>query len=272
MSEVISIALSSANMFYREVLTVLHRTAIPFLVGGGHAFHHYIGISKPTKDLDLFIQRRDYQQVSAALLKHGYPTELSYPHWLAKVHAGDDFIDLIFSSGNGIAEVDDAWFEHAIEADVLGVPTRLCPVEEMIWSKAFIMERERFDGADIAHLLRVCSERMDWQRLLRRFDPHWRVLFSHLVLFGFAYPGHRDLIPAWLMEELLERLQHEMRAPSVDPQVCAGSLLSREQYLIDIAQWGYQDARVVPRGKMTALETALWTAAIQERHEPKGHH
>ena len=28
----------------------------------------------------------------------------------------------------------------------------------MIWSKAFIMERERFDGADVAHLLLHCLE------------------------------------------------------------------------------------------------------------------
>jgi hypothetical protein len=26
---------------------------------------------------------------------------------------------------------------------------KLMPVEESIWTKAFIMERERFDGADI---------------------------------------------------------------------------------------------------------------------------
>jgi hypothetical protein len=28
-------------------------------------------------------------------------------------------------------------------------------VEEMVWQKAFIMERERFDGADVVHLIQA---------------------------------------------------------------------------------------------------------------------
>ena len=62
------------------------------------------------------------------------------------------------------------------------------------------MERERYDGADVAHLLRAHGDRLDWPRLLRRFGPHWRVLLSHLVLFGFIYPGERALVPAWVMD------------------------------------------------------------------------
>ena len=64
---------------------------------------------------------------------------------------------------------------------VLDVPVRLIPAEEMIWSKAFVMERERYDGADVAHILRACAETLDWPRLLQRFDGHWRVLLQHLV-------------------------------------------------------------------------------------------
>ena len=151
----------------------------------------------------------------------GYETDLAYPHWLAKVHAGDSFVDLIFSSGNAIAEVDDGWFRHARDGEVLGVPVRMTPVEETIWSKAFIMERERYDGADIAHLVHAQASRLDWQRLLRRFGPHWRVLLSHLVLFGFIYPAERGLVPAWVMDRLLERLHQEARAPAPPDKLCA---------------------------------------------------
>ena len=72
------------------------------------------------------------------------------------------------------------------------------PVEEMIWSKAFLMERERFDGADVLHLMRARQKEINWPRLLSRFGEHWRVLLSHLVLFPYVYPnepapqdGHR---------------------------------------------------------------------------------
>ncbi|HYD80760.1 MAG TPA: hypothetical protein VEC06_13200 [Paucimonas sp.] len=259
-----------AIAFYRHVLEILDTADLRFLVGGAYAFNHYTGIGRYTKDLDLFIRRRDYERVSEALNRGGYPTDLTYPHWLAKTHSSTGvYVDIIFSSGNGIAEVDDVWFAHAEPAQVLDLPARLCPVEEMIWSKAFVMERERFDGADVAHLLRACGDRLDWERLRWRFGPHWRVLLSHFILFGFIYPGRRDALPVHIMEELLERLRDELRAPRPEDTVCAGTLLSREQYLPDIEQWRYQDARLLPAGNMSAQDTALWTKAIENRNPPR---
>lgn len=251
--------------FYREVLQSLNTSQVPYLVGGAYALNCYTGIDRHTRDLDIFIRRDDFARVGEALSQDGYEAELTFPHWLGKVYANGVYIDLIFSSGNGIAEVDDAWFEHAADAVVLDVPTRICPPEEIIWSKAFIMERERYDGADIAHLLRALGERLDWQRLFRRFEPHWRVLLSHLVLFGFVYPAHRDLVPVAIMEELLGRLRHEMHSAPPQHSICLGTLLSREQYLNDIERQGLQDGRLVPVGKMTEEDTAAWTQAIADK-------
>jgi hypothetical protein len=258
--------------FYRRVLQALNEANVPFLVGGAYAFNRYTSIIRRTKDLDIFIRRNDFDAARERLHRCGYRADMVYPHWLAKTYYGEDdeedFVDIIFSSGNGVAAVDDLWFEHAIEDDVLGIRTKLCPIEEMIWSKAFVMERERFDGADISHLVLACADRIDWQHLLQRFGPHWRVLLSHLVLFGFAYPGHRELVPAPLMEELLERLHKEIAAPPHADDVCAGTLLSREQYLTDVEHWGYRDARVVPAGNMSREDTARWTEAIQRQSGP----
>jgi hypothetical protein len=147
---------------------------------------------------------------------------------------------------------------------VLGVPVKLCPAEEMIWSKSFIMERERYDGADVAHLIRHCSGLLNWDRLLRRFGAQWRVLLSHLVLFGFIYPGERALIPAPVIRELVNRLIAELEVPTRDSKVCQGTLLSRAQYLVDVDEWGYEDARQAPRGTMTPEQLAEWTAAIDK--------
>ncbi len=248
--------------FYRHVLQTLKLSSVPFLVGGAYAFNQYTGINRHTKDLDIFIRRHDFDRTGNVLREAGYDTELTYPHWLGKAHSGDTFIDLIFSSGNGVAEVDDAWFEHAGEAQVMGVHTAICPVEEMIWSKAFVMERERFDGADIMHLLRARGGQLDWRRLMRRFDPHWRILLSHLVLFGFIYPSHRDLVPASVMDELLDRLRHETHSAPPRHDICLGTLLSREQYLSDIEQQGQIDARIEPLGNMTEKDIVKWTQAI----------
>jgi predicted nucleotidyltransferase len=254
--------------FYRQVLDVLNDSGVPFLVGGAYAFNRYTGINRHTRDLDIFILRTDYDRISEALRQQGHETELTFPHWLGKVRFGDVYIDLIFSSGNGIAEVDDIWFEYAVNAIVHGVDVKICPAEEMIWSKAFIMERERFDGADIIHLLHACGDKLDWPRMLRRFGPHWRVLMSHLVLFGFAYPSARHLVPPAVMMELIERLRNETQSPSPEHDICLGTLLSREQYLKDIEQEGLQDGRVTPLGNMTPEDTAIWTQAIQDNQKP----
>jgi predicted nucleotidyltransferase len=255
--------------FYRRALQVLADAKVPFLVGGAFAHACFTGIRRTTKDLDLFIRREDWDRVARLAHAQGWRAELAFPHWLAKVYAGDDFIDLIFNSGNGVTPVDDRWFRGNRKAEVLGVPVRLANIEDSLLSKAFIMERERFDGADIAHLVHANAERLDWQALLERFGPHWRILLAHLTLFGYIYPGERHRIPTWLMETLLARLAAETRTqpPKVDPHVCAGTLLSREQYLHDVEQLGYVDGRLTPASTMTPQDVAVWTEAIPGRQE-----
>ncbi|HEY6879199.1 MAG TPA: hypothetical protein VI299_14335 [Polyangiales bacterium] len=247
--------------FYVRVMTSLHAEELPFMVAGAYALRHHTGISRQTKDLDLFVKRDDIERALDVLRRAGVRTELPYSHWLGKVFDGDDFIDIIFSSGNGIATVDDDFFTHAPHGVCFEVPIRWCPVEEMIWSKAYVMERERFDGADVAHLLRACGASLDWQRLIERFGAHWRVLFAHVVLFGFIYPGEDSLIPGWVVQELSERMLRERDHPPESRPVCGGTLLSREQFLVDICEHGYRDARLTS-GAMSEDEVDDWTSAI----------
>jgi Uncharacterised nucleotidyltransferase len=249
-----------AAEFYRGCMMSLLQGGVPFLVGGAFGLNLFTGIKRDTKDLDIFVRPRDCSAALRVLSEAGYETELVFEHWLAKVYSDVAFIDLIFSSGNGIARVDDTWFRHALPAEVLGLEVLACPAEETIWSKSYIMERERYDGADVAHLLRACSAQLDWQRLLERVGPDGDVLLSHLVLFTYVYPTEAKLIPDWVIAELWSRFQQE-RARPVSENICRGPLLSREQYLTDIDKWGYQDARL-ERGSMTQQQIAGWTAAI----------
>jgi hypothetical protein len=134
----------------------------------------------------------------------------------------------------------------------------------MIFSKVFTMDRGRFDGADVAHLIRACGERLDWRRLVGRFDRHWRVLLSHLVMFGFVYPADRQQVPHWVMQDLLDRLGADEAADEAGDAVCCGTLLSPTQYLIDVEQWGYHDARLPPFGPMTPEQVEHWTEGVIE--------
>jgi hypothetical protein len=253
----------TARAFYRQVMHELEANGVPFLVGGAYAFERYTGIARHTKDFDLFVHPRDVERALAMLAADGCETETPFPHWLAKARCGEDVVDLIFSSGNGVALVDDLWFQHATEDTVLDVPARLIPAEEMIWSKAFIMERERFDGADVAHVLRACADTLDWPRLLARFGEHWRVLLQHLVAFGFIYPCERARVPAAVVRELMDRLSRELTRPAPE-RVCQGTLISRAQYLVDVEHWGYADPRLAPAGNLTSEERERWTAGIAD--------
>ena len=255
--------------FYRRALQVLVAAEVPFLVGGAFAHACYTGIRRSTKDLDLFIRREDYDRIVGLMQSEGWPTEMTYPHWLAKVYRGDEFIDLIFNSGNGLTPVDARWFHGNLQADVLGVPVLVANLEDSLLSKAFIMERERYDGADIAHLIQANAETIDWAGLIERFGANWRVLLAHLSLFGFIYPGERHRVPSWVMHKMLARLAGETRQPpAADPHVCAGTLLSREQYLHDVEQLGYVDGRLTEASTMTEDDVAHWTASIPARAEP----
>ncbi len=258
--------------FYRRSLRGLIESGVPFLVGGAYALAKQAGVERHTKDLDVFLRPADRDRALEALEAGGCRIDVAFPHWLAKAYEGDGqgrrFIDVIYRSGNGLGEVDDEWFAHAPESEILGVPVRLTPLEESLWSKAFVMERERFDGADVAHILHARGRELDWDRLVRRFGPHWRVLLAHVVLYGFIYPSDRDRVPPAVVEELSRRLLAETVAPPEADAVCQGTLLSREQYLKDVGPLGFEDGRVAPRGLLTAEEVEAWTEAIgrEEAH------
>jgi hypothetical protein len=249
--------------FYRRGMAALEAAGVEYLVGGAYALAKHAGIERHTRDFDVFVRPEDAEAALAALSHCCDRTEMTFTHWLGKAYCGDAYLDVIFNSGNGLSPVDDEWFAHAVNSTVLGHTVRLVPPEEMIWQKAFVMERERFDGADVVHVLRASAPRLDWARLLRRFRGHWRVLFAHLVLFGYVYPHERHKIPEGVIHLLAERLQREASAgPNGGGKLLQGTLLSREQYLVDLEQWGYDDARLHPSVDMTEAEIAEWTAAI----------
>ena len=250
--------------FYRGALELLNREGLRYLVGGTHAYHRYTGIVRQTKDFDLFMERSLYPRMAELFESEGMESTLPFPHWLGKIKREGMYIDLIFSGGNGEAAVDDEWFEHGVEGRVFGVPVRLVAPEEMIWSKSYVMERERYDGGDVMHILLRTGRRLDWARLVRRFGDHWRLLLMQILKFGFVYPSERFRIPRDVVEELTRRFHDELNDRSDPRKICYGTLTSRAQYLVDVREWGFEDARLQPIGTMTAEDVATWTEAIED--------
>ncbi|HVI76476.1 MAG TPA: hypothetical protein VM683_15935 [Anaeromyxobacteraceae bacterium] len=226
-----------------DAIAALREAEVPFLVAGAYAYFEYTGIFRDTKDLDVFVRRRDVDGAFAALEQAGFRTELLDPVWLGKGYRGEWYVDVIFSSGNGVAAVDDEWFEHALPGEVMGHPVLLAPPEEMIWSKGYVCERERYDGNDVANLVHACGERMDWGRLLARFGPHWEVLLAQLVLYRFSFPSDRSRVPEWVMRELLRRAWQDIVDGDWERRVCRGPLVSKVQYRHALDRLGYEDGR-----------------------------
>ena len=226
-----------------RAIRILKEAGVPFLVGGAYAYATYTGIYRDTKDLDLFPRKKDAVRALEVLARDGWRTERTDEVWLYKGFKGEYFVDLIFSSGNGIATVDDLWFAHAREGVVMGEEVLIAPPEEMIWSKAFVLERERYDGADVNHLLRCAGREMDWDRLLFRFERYWEVLLSHLLLFRFAYPSDRAVVPDWVMIELMQKTVESVRDGGWERKLCRGNLLSKVNYQVDLTSWGYENGR-----------------------------
>lgn len=238
---------------FREVLLLLEEKAVRFAVSGAFAFQQHTGICRDTKDLDLFLPADEASAALACLVQHGFDCEVCDPVWLAKAHRGNYYVDLITGMSNAVITVDDSWIEHSQLATVVGVKTRLLAPEELLASKLFVVRRDRFDGADIAHIIYATRGRLDWQRILKYVGEHWEVLLWALLLFRYVYPSHSVYVPANLWQDLIGRLTAALAHPD-SKQEFRGSLIDDSIFAIDIKEWGLEDVQARYRA---ALRTTI---------------
>jgi len=221
---------------FREVLLLLEKKNVPYAVSGAFALRQHTGICRFTKDLDLFMTDRTSRQVMPFLQQCGFECELRDPVWLAKVHRGEFFVDLITGMSNGVIVVEDSWIERASPAVILDVKTRVLAPEELVASKLFVAKRERFDGADIAHVIYGTYPRFDWDRALQLAGEHWEMLLWSLLLFRYVYPAQTHYVPAGVWRELLRRFESRIANP--EPQASfRGSLIDDNMFAIDVNEW-----------------------------------
>jgi hypothetical protein len=231
---------NGAATFYKEALTLLDETGVPYMLGGGFAIFHYTGFTRDCKDLDIFVRSIDYPAVLKAFAEKGYETELHDVRWLAKIFKGDFFIDVIFNSVNNICIVDDSWLERARDGVFFGMKAKVIPPEEVIWCKSYIWNRERFDGADINHIILKYGKNLDWKHILHRLDHHWHLLLAEIIMFQFVYPSEfHDIIPKWLFDELMRRANEQYELPPAAQRVCRGPMIDNTQYSVDIKELNY---------------------------------
>jgi hypothetical protein len=232
---------SPAHRFYAEVLKTLKDSKFTFMVAGGFAVNYYTGLRRPTKDIDIFIKAGDYPKILNKFTALGYKTQVLDERWIAKIFKGKFYVDLIFGSSNLVAPVTDDWFKDSKSGKFFNHEVKIPSVTDLIWSKVFIQNRDRYDGADIAHLILLKHAEINWERLLSSLEQYWEVLLVHLLNFRFIYPSDREKIPSWLLKELLSRLQHQFELPTPKMKVCRGRMFSVADYTVDVTELGYAD-------------------------------
>lgn len=222
---------------FREVLQVLNQGRVPYVVSGAFALQKHTGIWRDTKDLDVFLAARHVPGALQCLINDGFECSVVDPVWLAKAHRGDFYVDLICGMSNAVIVVEDSWIERGMAEEIVGIPVRVLAPEELIASKLFVTRRERFDGADIAHIIYGTRGRLDWERLLQLAGSHWEILLWALVLFHYVYPARSAYVPRDVWEGLLQRFHNELANP--DPHAkFRGSLVDEKMFAIDVNEWG----------------------------------
>jgi hypothetical protein len=223
------------EQLFRDVLRVLNERRIPYVVSGAFALHEHTGIWRDTKDLDIFLSSDMVESAIEILKQRGFEIEICDPVWLCKVRVGEYYVDLISGMSNAVIRVDQSWIDRAFDSEVLGVPTKVLAPEELISSKIFVTFRERFDGADIAHLVYATGNTMDWSRLMSLVGEHWQMLLWTLILFHYIYPSS-TAVPMLIWDELLTKCRADLENPDANAPF-RGSLIDEKMFAIDIREW-----------------------------------
>lgn len=253
---------------FRDVLQALEAKRVPYAVSGAFALRQHTGICRFTKDLDLFTPAQNCADALSCLRQAGIECEVSDPVWLYKVRRGEFFVDLITGMSNGLIMVEESWIERAKPAVVYDVITRVLAPEELVASKLFVARRERFDGADIAHVIYGTAQSFDWDRELQLVGEHWEMLLWALILFRYVYPAQTHYVPAEIWRELLSRFTKQLRRP--DPRAeFRGSLVDDRMFAIDVNEWNmanlFEEQRQIRLAELERQQVAVHDKCGAER-------
>lgn len=191
---------------YASVMRAAQKERIRFALGGGTVAALYAGRRHQAKDLDLYILPADRGRMIDAVRTAGivdYYEQRPYDRtWIFRGVRDGAIVDVMWQMANGRAEVDAAWLTNGPETKVMGLTLKLLPPEELIWSKIYVLQRERSDWPEVLNMLYVQGRRLDWNRLLERVGDDRPLLSSIVCLFAWICPGRAREFPGDLWPRL----------------------------------------------------------------------
>jgi hypothetical protein len=203
---------------YHEVINTLNLRKLRFALGGAFALAFYTGHWRNTKDLDLYVLPVDRQDVIAAVLSTGmsdyYEVESYDRSWIYRAYQDDIIVDIIWAMANGRGDVDEIWLDEGDQISVQGEVLPVIPVEELIWGKIYVLQKERSDWPDVLNLLHASGPQVDWDHLLLRLGEDMPLLASLMTLFCWLDPVRTQDFPPTLWESLSLNLPETKLPPN----------------------------------------------------------
>ena len=185
--------------FYQAALAAIRSTETEFLLGGGFALATYTDRWRNTKDIDFYVLPENRQLAIDALTDAGfadYYTQLPYDRgWIYRSTAGGVIVDIIWSMANRRAHVDHQWFERATLVRIKSEDLWVLPIEELLWSKLYVMQHDHCDWPDVLNLLYSQGANVDWDHLLARLESDTLLLKALGTVYDWLCPNRTEAIP-----------------------------------------------------------------------------
>jgi hypothetical protein len=218
---------------YRDVMASAREHSIGFAIGGGLAITAYTGQWRDTKDIDLYVCPRDRQaliQIATDAGLHDYYEREPYDrNWIHRSYGFDTIVDVMWAMANQRAVVDDDWLSGP-STIIDGLEVQFLPAEYLLWSKLYVLQRDRCDWPDAMNILYTVGSDFDWRRLLAQLEQDSGLLGGLLAAYRWLYPAKANALPPWLWRELGLSDSQE-RDTDADPKRRAALLDSRPWFV-----------------------------------------
>jgi predicted nucleotidyltransferase len=161
----------------KKAAAALHRSEVPFLLGGGIATW-VRGGPESDHDLDLLVRPEDADRALETLAEEGMRPEKPPENWLYKAWDGDVLVDLIFAPSG--ETVTDENFERAEELEVNAVRMQVAALEDVLTTKLLALGEHEADFGPVLEMARSVREQVEWESVRERTagSPFARAFFT----------------------------------------------------------------------------------------------
>jgi len=203
---------------YIRALTALNDAGINFMLGGAFAVCHYSNWWRNTHDLDIYITPDQLEKAKLCIDVAGFKNMGEQMEgdneWIYHARRDGTVIDLIYRFANLANYIQPDWFDRAPWAKFLGVDVQILPLEELIWMKIFVINRDRCDWPDIMRIIRSQCSNLNWHRLIEVLgDEHCLLLEGLIAVYDWQNPGCMECIPGEIRMYLAKNHKEYLKHP-----------------------------------------------------------